>query len=317
LPRFNQDHHALLGRPSPCGGALASFPPHRPSAARRPSSCPARAASAARRTTVVIASATRLNSWHDRAHFLAPRAPARRPPCRGRRRLGRARRRRPAGPLRGVPARRRQRRRTRGRARGRRGWSAGGRRVPHAREVEPPGGASLESWARLDDLTVRATRALNIGVYGPSEGVRPTSPLLSRLLESNSPVVEHVRTDKTFSDQSPHIALYSSASRLLNPDHPAARPGPCPRRRRPVHRDVSLLHAADEPGVRGGGTTATTPEAEGEPGHHQLLQSLLEGTYIPDLPPSITSSRINVRLAGSDLTQETSLSSVLQLPLAL
>lgn len=104
---------------------------------------------------------------------------------------------------------------------------------------------------------------------------------------------------------------------LLNPDHPAARPGPCPRRRRPVHRDVSLLHAANEPGVRGGGTTATTPEAEGEPGHHQLLQSLLEGTYIPDLPPSITSSRINVRLAGSDLTQETSLSSVLQLPLAL
>lgn len=133
LPRFNQDHHALLGRPSPCGGALASFPPHRPSAARRPSSCPARAASAARRTTVVIASATRLNSWHDRAHFLAPRAPARRPPCRGRRRLGRARRRRPAGPLRGVPARRRQRRRTRARARGRRGWSAGGAARP-ARE---------------------------------------------------------------------------------------------------------------------------------------------------------------------------------------
>lgn len=173
-----------------------------------------------------------------------------------------------------------------------------GRRVPHAREVEPPGGASLESWARLDDLTVRATRALNIGVYGPSEGVRPTSPLLSRLLESNSPVVEHTYLRiKRFRINL--LIFVRELPCLLNPDHPAARPGPCPRRRRPVHRDVSLLHAANEPGVRGGGTTATTPEAEGEPGHHQLLQSLLEGTYIPDLPPSITSSRINVRLAGS------------------
>lgn len=73
----------------------------------------------------------------------------------------------------------------------------------------------MESWARLDDLTVRAARALNIGVYGPSEGVRPTSPLLSRLLESNSPVVEHVRTDKTFSDQSPHIRPRVASSILI------------------------------------------------------------------------------------------------------
>lgn len=187
-----------------------------------------------------------------------------------------------------------------------------GRRVPHAREVEPPGGASLESWARLDDLTVRATRALNIGVYGPSEGVRPTSPLLSRLLESNSPVVEHVRTDKTFSDQSPHIRPRVASSILII----------LPRARDPAlaaDGQSTAMYLCYMPPMNPAYVEAEPRPLLPRPRASQATTNfcrvfLRVRTYQISLPPSLPVGSMYVLL---DLTQETSLSSVLQLPLAL